>query len=90
MHAPTGCSIALTSIAIDLKASGTSPANGAIATSSDSFAATTPVGTGAPSTPTVTASTTGQLEIRVYGYAAGSTGGTLRVQNTLTVDGTIQ
>ena len=80
----------VTSVAIDLKASGSGPANGAIATSSDSFVATTPVGTGAPSTPTVTASTTGQLEVRVYGYAATATGGTLRIQNTLTVNGTIQ
>ena len=90
LTAPTGCSgMTLTSIAIDLKASGTGPANGAIATSKDTFATTTPVGTSAPSTPTVSATATGQLEIRVYGYAAGGTGGTLRVQNTLTVNGTI-
>ncbi|HET9989763.1 MAG TPA: hypothetical protein VFQ65_14625 [Kofleriaceae bacterium] len=90
LTAPTGCSMTLTSVAIDLKASATGPANGALATSKDSFVATTPVGTAAPSTPTVTASASGQLEIRVYGYSASATGGTLRVQNTLSVNGTIQ
>jgi len=87
---PTGCTMTLTNVAIDLKASGTGPANGAIATSKDSFAATTPVGTAAPSTPAVTVTTSGQIELRVYGFAATGTGGTLRVQNTLTVNGTIQ
>jgi hypothetical protein len=38
---------------------------------------------------TVSASS-GPLEIRIYGYGAMGATGTMRVQNTLTVTGTLQ
>ncbi|MEO6775882.1 MAG: hypothetical protein ABI467_23175 [Kofleriaceae bacterium] len=90
LTAPTGCSITLTSVSIDALASGSGPASGAIATSSDGFVATTPISTAAPSTPAVTATASGQLELRVYGYSASGATGTLRIRTTLTVHGTIQ
>jgi hypothetical protein len=30
------------------------------------------------------------VEIRIYGYAATATGGTLRLQNTVTISGSLQ
>jgi hypothetical protein len=35
------------------------------------------------------ASSSGALELRVYGYGAVDVGGTMRVQNTLTITGTL-
>ena len=85
-----GCTIQVTSLAIDVLSSTTGPANAVVGTSADAFAQTTPVSTAAPSTPTVSASSTGSLEIRIYGYKAGGTSGTMRVQNTLSVSGILQ
>jgi hypothetical protein len=87
---PTGCSIKLTTIAIDAKASGTGPASAVLATSADAFGATTSVSTSAASSPTITVTSSTNLEIRLYGYSASATAGTLRVQTTLTVNGSIQ
>jgi hypothetical protein len=87
---PAGCMMSLTSIAIDVKSSGTGPATGALATSSDNFATFKPVSTGTPSTPAVAMTTTSALEVRVYGYSASSTSGTMRVQGTLTINGSMQ
>ena len=88
---PSGCTLSLTSLAIDAKASSTGPAQGALATSKDTYAATTPVSTSTAGTITlnITNATT-TVELRVYGYAASSTAGTLRVQNTLSVSGKLE
>jgi hypothetical protein len=87
---PTGCSLKLTAIAIDAKASGTGPSTAALATSADAFAATTPVSTSAASSPTITVTSSSNLEIRLYGYSASATSGTMRIQTTLTVNGSIE
>ena len=86
---PTGCSIVLSSISIDAKASTTGPATAVIGTSADNYATTTPVSTSAPSSPSVSVTSAGSLELRVFGYSATASSGTLRVQNTLTVTGQI-
>jgi hypothetical protein len=87
---PTGCSIKLIAIAIDAKASGTGPASAVLATSADAFAATVPVSTSAASSPTITVTSATNLEIRLFGYSASATSGTMRIQTMLTVNGSIQ
>jgi hypothetical protein len=87
---PAGCAMDLTQLAIDAKASSSGPAMSSVATNADSFAATTAVSTTAPSTPALAvSSSTASVEIRVYGFHAGSASGTFRVQNTLTVTGAL-
>ncbi len=91
IKAPAGCTAHVTSVAVDAKSSGTGPGSAALATSADAFAHTAAVSTSGPSTATLSASSVGgSLEIRVYGYAATGAGGTMRLQNTLTVTGTLQ
>lgn len=88
---PTGCTMNVSSIALDMKASSTGPASAAVATSADSFAQTTTASPNAVSAPTLTVSgASGSIEIRIYGYAATGTTGTMRVQNTLSVSGSMQ
>ncbi|CAN5584917.1 hypothetical protein BH11MYX1_BH11MYX1_39800 [soil metagenome] len=88
--APTGCTITITGLSIDLKASGTGPVMGSLATSVDAFAATMTASTTAPSTPTLTVSSTSGIELHVYGFSATSAGGTLRIQNLLVVRGSLE
>jgi hypothetical protein len=86
-----GCTVALTTLALDLSASGSGPLTADVATSPDNF--------GSPSTPVSTSGTasvslagvsgTGAIEIRVYGNGASSAAGTFRIQNTLTLSGTL-
>lgn len=88
---PAGCNLSVSSLAVDIKASGTGPANAAVGTSADNYAATVPVATTAPTTPAVSATiTSGMLEIRIFGYGATATSGTMRVQNDLAVTGSLQ
>jgi hypothetical protein len=88
---PTGCTMSVSSIVLDMKASASGPASAAVATSADSFAQTTPASPNATSMPALTVSgASGMIEIRIYGYAATGTSGTMRVQNTLQVTGTLQ
>jgi hypothetical protein len=87
---PSGCSMAISSLALDAKASGTGPSMGSIASSANAFANPIAISTAAPGSPSlVVAGQTTQLEIRIYGYSASSASGTLRVQNTLTVSGSL-
>ena len=87
---PSGCSLKITTLGLDAKASGSGPATGVVATSSDSYAMTASASTSAPSTPALNVTSSASLEVRVFGYGATSTGGTFRVENTLTVNGTIE
>jgi hypothetical protein len=86
-----GCTVTLTSIAIDAKASSTGPAKGNVATSADAFGTHTASFAGT-STPTVTLTGvggTGAIELRVYGFGAKDSTGTFRIENTLTLSGSI-
>ena len=87
-----GCTVTLTSVALDVTASGTGPAHGDVATSADTFGTHTTAFAGTSNT-TVTLSSvsgTGAIEVRVYGYGATGSAGTLRISQTLTVSGTIE
>lgn len=86
-----GCSMALTSLALDTQASATGPKNGDVATSADAFGAhgTSFSATGTTNVTLSVSSTPGAVEVRVYGYGASGTGGTFRIQNTMTVSGSL-
>lgn len=86
-----GCALKLTSLAIDAKASATGPAMAVVATDADSFVQTATVSTSATSTPTLSVtSATSPVEIRIFGYDATSSSGTMRVTGTLTLTGAIE
>jgi len=91
LQPPNGCSMSLTSLAIDAKASATGPAAASVATSDDGYTQSSSVDPNSATSPSlsVNASTT-MVELRVYGYSASGTTGTLRIQNTLTVTGSLQ
>jgi hypothetical protein len=87
--APAGCMLDATSVSIDVMSSGTGPHSAAVATSADAFAHSSSVSTTAQTTSTISATTSGNLELRIYGFGATGTIGTMRVQNTLSVSGTL-
>jgi hypothetical protein len=88
---PSGCVMDLTKLTIDVKSSGTGPAMAQAATSDDSFGATVTVSTTAASTPTLAVSgASGAIEVRVFGFSATGTGGTMRIQNTLSLQGALR
>ena len=83
-----GCMLSLTSMAVDASASATGPTAVAVATSADAFAQTVSLSTTNPSKPTLSVSKAGgAVELRIYGYSASATAGTLRLQNTLSLIG---
>ncbi len=85
------CTLDVSSLSITTKASATGPANAAVATSEDSFATTTSFSPNVTATPSLSVSgATGDVEIRVYGFGASASGGTMRVDSTLTVTGSLQ
>lgn len=88
---PNGCQMDLAMLSTDALSSGTGPAMAVVATSDDSYAQTSSLSTTAPSTPQlhVNGATTA-IELRVYGFAATGTGGTMRLRNTLTLSGTLR
>jgi hypothetical protein len=88
----SGCTVSLTTLALDVSASSTGPTKADVATSGDSFATHTAsfAGTATPTATLTGASGTGPIEVRVYGYAAGGSAGTFRIRNELTLSGTIE
>jgi hypothetical protein len=87
---PAGCNLALSSAAIDVAHSSTGPAMGSIATSADNFVQQLSISTSTASTPSLVVSGgTATLEIRIYGYLASSTSGTMRIQNTFSLTGSL-
>ena len=92
LTAPAGCAFKTSTVAVNLKASGSGPANGSVATSADAFAGQTAASTAGTSLtlPIVADTGAGQtLEVRIYGYAAAGASGTLRVDNLVTVSGAL-
>ncbi|HSN30897.1 MAG TPA: hypothetical protein VLT45_31640 [Kofleriaceae bacterium] len=88
---PSGCQMDLSSLSIDALSSGTGPTMAVVATSDDSYGQTSTVSTTAPSTPALHVSgATTMIELRVYGFSASSASGTLRIQNTLTLNGALR
>jgi hypothetical protein len=87
---PAGCSLDLTSASIDAKASATGPTKASIGTDADAFAQESSVSTSAPGDATMSVtSSTSAVEIRIYGWSASSAGGTMRLEGTLAVTGTL-
>ena len=87
----SGCTLDVSTLAITTTASKTGPANAALATSDDGFSTTVPFTVGASDTPSVGVSgATNAVEVRLYGFGATSTAGTLRINSTLTVSGSVQ
>lgn len=88
---PGGCSLDITQLTVDSASSGTGPVSGAVATSADNFTAATTLGvnTVAMVAPNVSGQTAA-VEIRIYGFSASATGGTLRIQKTFTVTGALK
>lgn len=87
---PSGCRLAVTGASVELGASGTGPATALLATSADNFAASVPLSTTAVATPSLSATSSGGIEIRIIGHSASAMTGTMRVQNTLTFSGALQ
>ena len=88
---PSGCVLDLTTLATDTKTSSTGPTIAVLATSVDSFGQTTPVNLNLVSSSNLMVTgATGMVEIRVFGYSASSSSGTFRIQNTLTLNGTLR
>ena len=87
---PSGCSLDLTSLSVDSQSSGAGPGSGAVATSDDSFSAKTNFATNATHSAALSVSgSSGAVEVRIYGFGASSTSGTMRIENTLTVSGAL-
>lgn len=89
LTAPSGCTMSVTEVALDATASGTGPSSAQIGTSADTFAATKPGSTSTAAAIAITASGS-PIEIRIYGVGATASTGTMRIQNTLIVSGTLQ
>jgi hypothetical protein len=88
---PAGCTLVLSTLSVDVRASSTGPAEASVATSVDGFGAHTATfaGTSAGDV-ALSASAAGAIEVRVYGYGATGSAGTLRIQSTLTVSGALE
>jgi hypothetical protein len=85
-----GCTLSLTSVAIDAKSSASGPSTAGVGTDADQFAQHTTVSTTAPSTPALSVTgATGAVEIRVFAWSATGATGTFRVQNTFSVSGAL-
>ncbi len=86
-----GCTLSLASLAIQTTASGTGPAHFDVGTSVDNYTALS-TAYGGTSTDTVTLSATaaGAITIHVFGYAATGSSGTMRVEGTLSLTGSIE
>ena len=87
--APAGCQLTVTSVAIDARASSSGPTMAQLSTSADTYAQTATVSTAVSSTPVLSA-TGGTVELRIYGYAASASTGTMRLQNTLAISGSVE
>jgi hypothetical protein len=91
---PPGCTLTLTTLAVDLKASTTGPTLAAIGTSVDGYAhlENLSVAAAGGATNVSLAGITGvggPVEIHVFGFAADATTGTLRIQDTLSLTGAL-
>ena len=88
--APSGCALDLTGVALDVKSSSTGPSSAAIAASDSAFAQTTQVSTTAAGAVALSvANASGQVELRIFGFAASATTGTMRIENQLTISGSV-
>ena len=84
------CTLDVTKLSVTTKTSSTGPTSVAVATSADKFATTASVTPNTTATASLSVSgATGAVEVRIYGFGGSSTGGTMRVDTTLTVSGSL-
>jgi len=87
---PSGCAMDLTMLSIDAKSSSTGPTMAQVGTSADTYGQTSMVATSTASTPALSVSgASGMIELRVSGFSASGAAGTMRVQNTLKITGSL-
>ena len=88
---PAGCTLTITTANVDARASGTGPVSAVLSTSADTYAQTSPISTTAATAASVAiANASSMVELRIYGYAASASGGTLRLQTSLSLVGSLQ
>ena len=86
-----GCTLSLASLAIQTAASGTGPANFDVGTSVDNYTALSTAYAGTSTdTVTLSASAAGAITVHVFGYGATGSGGTMRIEGTMTLSGSIE
>lgn len=91
LAAPSGCSLQLSGIMVDVKSSSSGPTSGSLATSEDGFSQQLPVSTTTPANVSISVTAmSGMLELRIYGFAAQASTGTMRIENQLVIMGTVQ
>lgn len=92
LGAPPGCRVALESVDVTTKSSGTGPTSIGITTSVDSFVSTTPVTANSTVTVSVAGKSApgGSLEVRIHGWGGTAVTGTMRVGGTLTFKGRLE
>lgn len=84
-----GCTLVLSNASIDTQTSAEGPAAVVLATSVDGFAQVTSLTPTSVNTPTLAVSAATEIEVRVFGYAATTTTGSMRIENTLTLVGAL-
>jgi len=88
---PANCMLDVTQVSIDTKSSNTGPASASIATSDDNFSATTAFAPNSVATAAISVSgSTKAVEVRIYGFSASSSAGTMRVQTMLKLTGALK
>jgi len=88
---PTGCGLQITALSIDAKSSTTGPTMAVVQTSIDSFVQQTALSTATVSTPAMSLpAQTQMIELHVSGFSASSSAGTMRLQGTFTITGSLQ
>ena len=89
---PTGCSVKLTSLSIDLKSSGTGPTSASVSTSLDDYASVKTIAVttaGGVAAIALSGAATSTIQIRVLGFSAGGAAGTMRIQNNVSLTGQV-
>ena len=88
---PSGCTISLTKVSLSLDASNTGPKSASIGTSDDAYGTLRNATIGSATNVTLQGVTNvdGSVEVRLYGYSAEGSGGTMRIADTLSVTGAL-
>jgi hypothetical protein len=90
LTAPTGCTLSVSAVALDVRSSTTGPTSAGLATSQDEFAQPVSVSTSVPGEIPVEINSVSTIELRILGYGASAMTGTMRIQNQLEVRGSVQ
>ena len=86
-----GCTLGLASLAIQTAASATGPAHFDVGTSVDNYTALSTAYAGTSTdTVTLSASAAGAITVHVFGYGATGSAGTMRIEGTLSLTGSIE